>query len=100
MNTVLGGRGVTDHRGTGRSCGSISAALLNLPDRLEPCQLIAAAALTAVGTNVLLLSAHGLAIRLRRTQPYFDPASRQTVHWPAYLAHRKAELEAENQSQD
>jgi hypothetical protein len=44
--------------------GSIGAALLNLPDRLEPRRLIAAAAVTAGCTNVLLLSAHGLAVAL------------------------------------
>jgi hypothetical protein len=41
--------------------GSIGAALLNLPDRLEPRRLIAAAAVIAGAANGGLLLAHGLA---------------------------------------
>jgi MFS family permease len=44
--------------------GSIAAAVLNLPDRLEPRRLIATAAVTAAVMNVLLLLAHGLALAL------------------------------------
>jgi hypothetical protein len=41
--------------------GSVGAALLNLPDRLEPRRLIAAAAVVAGSANGGLLLAHGLA---------------------------------------
>ena len=44
--------------------GSIGAALLNLPDRLQPRRLIAAAAVTAGVTNVSLLLADRLAVAL------------------------------------
>ena len=44
--------------------GSIAAAALNLPDRLEPRRLISGSALAAGLTNLGLLAAHGLAIAL------------------------------------
>lgn len=44
--------------------GSVGAALLNLPDRVESRRLIAAAALTAAVANLGVLAAHGLAVAL------------------------------------
>jgi MFS family permease len=44
--------------------GSVGAAVLNLPDRLEPRRLIASAALVAAAANVGLLLAHGLVTAL------------------------------------
>jgi predicted MFS family arabinose efflux permease len=41
--------------------GSVSVALLNLPDRLEPCRLIAASAVAAAAANAGLLLAGGVA---------------------------------------
>jgi MFS family permease len=41
--------------------GSIAAALLNLPDRLEPRRLIAGSAIAAAAANALLVAAGGLA---------------------------------------
>jgi MFS family permease len=41
--------------------GSIAAALLNLPDRLEPRRLIAGSAIAAAAANALLVPAGGLA---------------------------------------
>src|SRR6478609_9968097 len=40
--------------------GSVAAALLNLPDRLEPRRLIAGAAVAAATANAALLAAGGL----------------------------------------
>jgi MFS family permease len=44
--------------------GSVGAALLNLPDRLEPRWLIAGASIAAGLANLGLLGAHGLALAL------------------------------------
>jgi len=44
--------------------GSVGAALLNLPDRLEPRRLIASAAIAAAAANAGLLLAGGLASAL------------------------------------
>ena len=46
--------------------GSVASALLNLPDRLEPRRLMAAAAVAAAAFNAELLAAGGLARRSRR----------------------------------
>jgi predicted MFS family arabinose efflux permease len=44
--------------------GSVAAALLNLPDRLEPRRLIAGSAVAAAAANALLVPAGGLAAAL------------------------------------
>lgn len=44
--------------------GSVGAALLNLPDRVEPRRLIAASAVAAGVANLGLVAAHGLALAL------------------------------------
>lgn len=44
--------------------GSVAAAMLNLPDRLEPRRVIGAAAVAAGLANLGLLAAHGLALAL------------------------------------
>jgi MFS family permease len=41
--------------------GSVAAALLNLPDRVEPSRLIAGSAIAAAAANALLVAAGGLA---------------------------------------
>jgi hypothetical protein len=45
--------------------GSIAAALLNLPDRIEPRGLIAGSAIVAAAANALLVPAGGLAAAMR-----------------------------------
>ena len=61
--------------------GSVAAALLNLPDRIEPRRLIAGSALAAGAANLGLLAASGLASPCRCASPWASP-------WPGSTRRR------------